>query len=378
MAAVYAASILGLVVVGRPDVAWADESTGRPRTSREAATVEPGLEEADAYCEHVREASHSEALRLRSPWLAFRGSTLQSSELSFSFEQDVIYRGRAGLGVSVTDWVRAELVEQLGDAECAFRRAQAKIGDAADWDSEVLLLEGFRAKAEALKAAHDEALRVVDESGTALDRNERTIAQHIRTLGAFQTLSTELAAASAKVTELSRYEPLRPDLNPKGISDLHRTANELGTAQGRLRRSEAFLVTLEGGYDEILDVEQNVPVYAQVNAVFRPLWLFQGGPERRSAAALARASVAQAEQRAHPSDPSVRILLDQRPIMRTESVRLRKWASTLKAERARLLDAQSRDGAILAEQLWFQGELASAEATRLETSLRVLDRVAAR
>lgn len=326
--------------------------------------------EIEAYCEHVRAAQRSEQARLRSPWVAGRGSTLQRGELRTSADA-VVPRFRAGVGFSPSDWLQADLLGEHAEQSCAVYRAEVKSRTEV-YDVDVITLESWRDKARALEEAIAAASPLVANSAAELARGERTIAQHLAVLSDHQRLQQQSSEALRRVARLSAVAP-PPEPGGSELSDLRRSVSDLEQVEGALRRSRALSIELEGGYDEIVGAPQSLPVYAQVSVTFRPGYFWQLGADERAASARAHAAVLRASSADVELRRAALTLQAQRPALEAEARRLREFIETLKRQEAVLKTVVNAHAKLLAERLWFELRLLQAELGQVESSLRAID-----
>ncbi len=329
-------------------------------------------DEVAAFCRYRRAAQRSEAARLRSPWLAARGTTLQRDELASGGDDSLTLRVRAGVGFSVSDWLRADATEERAEAECATRRAELATRS-RDSSIEALALEGFEEKARLLSKALPEGAVIVRESEAQLERNERTIGDHLRVLHAYQALnkqSSDALSQVARLTDSVAPEPLDPDLALR----LQSSVAGLERAAGKLRRNEALSVTLEAGYDDIVGIDQDLPVYAEVIARFRPGQFWQGSADEESARARAHAARLALQTRERAYAEAVQRAWREHSVVVEEAQRLRSFLVTLAQQRDALLKTGNREASFIAQELWFELESGRAELARLEGTARAIER----
>ena len=345
-----------------------DRATTPQRTQNQQLTGA----ESSAFCEHVHSAQRSEAARLRSPWISARGSTLQRAEVAAGGGPGLLARARAGVGFSVSDWLEADILAERADALCAVHRAE-QAAKPTESDEEAILASGWKEKSRSLEQALEQASILVESSVQALKRSERTITQHLRILEAYQSLSEQSSDALAKSADLSlRSPPHAPD--PALGNQLYTHVSNLERNAGRLRRNSALSISVEAGYDELIGTAQTLPVYGQLNAVFRPGYFWQQRADDQSASARARSALLQL--RAHDqayAQARQRIEL-QRKVMQRQAQQLRGYTALLVEQRQALVGLDNPEAIFIAEQLWFSLELKKAELSRLEISLGSIDR----
>ncbi len=330
-------------------------------------------QESRAFCHHVRAAQRSEGARLRSPWLAGRGSTLQSDEVTAGTGRGLVLRMRAGVGFSLNDWLRADILEEQAEALCAAHRAEVGLRRDMDANLEAITKEGWARKVVVLRAALERGQKLLVQSRAELANNQRTVTQHLRTLNAYQLLHEELATARGKLADLEFASPPQPP-DPRLAEQLVRSVSALERSEGALRRNSALNVTLEAGYDELLGISQDLPLYGQVNASFRLGSLWQSKLDQQSTVARAEAARLDLARQRQAYVELVERALARRPLLAAELEQRRQYARNLSKERDSLLKTQHPDATVLAQHLWFDVRLEEAECARLEVSLAALDR----
>lgn len=353
-----------------PGEAW-QLRTQRQLEAARQQTENLTREEVVAFCQHAHAAHGSEVALLRSPWVTARGTTLQRGEVGAG-EQAVSPRVRVGLGVSVTDWWRAGLIEERGAGACALYEAQTKLRTPAA-DIEALSLEGWQQKVTALTHAVVEAKAIIERSDAELTRGERTIVEHLGVIEDYQQLEQQLSQAELEVARLALLR-MPAALNPKTISTLQGSVATVERVEGALRRNKAVSFDVEAGYDEILGTDQRLPVYGQVNVTFRPGYFWQGAADAMSETARARAAAlsavsAQGQFRELVVGVSVR-----RGPMANEVARLRGLIALLQQKYDALSPLTRPDARRLTERLWFQLQVARGELVRLEASLVAIEK----
>ena len=347
------------------------QRTQRQIDAARSETTRLAREEVAAYCEHSNAAHDSEAAQLRSPWVTARGMTLQRGEVGAG-DRDVSPRFRAGLGVSFSDWWRAGLVEERGRSVCALYQAQVELR-APQTSIEALSLDGWKKKVTLLRQAVLDADEIIDRSELELTRGERTVVEHMAVLSDYQQLEQQLSHAQMEVARLAFVRP-PVALNPEAINALRNSVADVERAEGALRRNKAIAVDVEGGYDEIVGTEQQLPIYGQVNVTFRPGYFWQSSLDATSEAARARAAALSAIGAQGQFREVVVGVAIRRGPMEHELQRLRELIVLLQQKYDTLRPLTRPDAQRLGERLWFQLRLSNAEVAHLEASLAAMNR----
>lgn len=328
-------------------------------------------DEVTAYCEHVRAAQRSETASLRSPWLAARGGTLQRGELTGN-GQPVNPRFRLGAGFSVSDWLRADLLERHADNTCAVYEAQASLRSRSA-NIDALTLTGWRSKVRLLSEASAAAKTLLDRSEVELRSGERTIAEHLNLLSEHQRLARELSDSELQVARLATTTA--PSVtSPRLLESLQNSVAEAERVEGELRRNKSLTIDVEGGYDEVIALPQTLPVYGQVNVTFRPGYFWQGAADATSRVARARAAALRVMNEDETQSEALLVVTARRDMMVEELKRLQNVLQILQQHHDQLKPIQRPDAQHLAERLWFQLVLSRAQTEYLDATVTAMTR----
>ncbi len=345
-------------------------STSR-RTQRESERERLAREETAAYCEHLRAAQESESARLRSPWLSARASTLQVDELAASPGEPLALRARVGLGFSVSDWLRADIMEAKVGALCDVHQLEVEARP-QERELDAITAVGWNEKARVIEQFMEQAETLLKRSEAELQSNQRTVTEHLRTLEAHRLLREQAFEARARFKAASEHTaPVKPDVARQ--RRLQAGLVRLERAAGELRRNESFNVSVEAGYDEILGIDQELPLYGQLNIVFRPGYLWQAEADDRSAMAKGRAALRELQAQDLKHDGIVQHAALRQEAIAGDVERLQTYLPEIERQRHVLIQTQSLEAQVVAEQLWFEVVLQRAELARLRAARRALD-----
>ncbi len=373
LAITIALGVVSSQAMGQPQVDAVPNSLTQAKDALERAHASSQRSlrtEVAAFCEHVRAAQRSEAASLRSPWLTARGGTLQRGELTGE-GQPVNPRFRLGAGFSVSDWLRADLLERHADNTCAVYEAEASLrSQPANVDA--LTLNGWRAKVSRLREASTAAKAVLDRSEAELRSGERTIADHLSLLSEHQRLGRELSDSELQVARLTAT-PAPSATPPQLIESLHRSVAETERVEGELRRNKSLTIDVEGGYDEVIAMPQTLPVYGQVNVTFRPGYFWQAAADETSRLARARAAALRATNEEVTLHEAILVVTARRGVMLEELTRLRTALRILQQHYDQLKPVNRPDAQQLAEKLWFQLALSRAQEEFVDRTLTTMD-----
>lgn len=352
----------------------------RPRQTTPGASA-PARDEADAYCEHVRGVAGSEGALVRSPWLfstfgTLRGGSLLDAEgVASGATSELTLRLQAGLGFSPTRWYRADLIEARAGAECERYRAERELRQLLS-PLDGALRSALDAKTKVLSAALPEAERLLAESSQKLDAARTTLAEH----GALSLRVDDIRRSLAEARlALAALPPAAGGGSPAAavFERLRRWEARRQELEGSLRKSGALELSLRGGYDELVNVEQRLPVFGSVTLEINPGWLWQGAEEERAR----RAHAEWIETRTLGAELSLagaaRQLEAQLAISSQREAELRTSLGDLELRLERLRDLESRQGREYAEYLWFDVVRLRAERAFFAERIRVLRRATA-
>lgn len=253
--------------------------------SNRASREDPGVR---AYCEATVAARESESALLSSPWVFGNAGTLLGTEdASLSTAETRTgwprLRIQAGVGLSPTRMRRGGLLRDFGKAECrrfAAQRELEKLSEAL-WRGGRAALE---AKAEVLAAAIGKGQALVQEIEQKLDASLATVDDYRALIHRVSALELELFETREAIAELPRARG-----GTEQWGQARRAAElaewETSRSQAALRESEAFEIELRGGYDNVIDVAQRLPMFGNLTMRFSPGYFWQERADRRAAQA---------------------------------------------------------------------------------------------
>jgi hypothetical protein len=306
-------------------------SLAAPALAQEAPPAAPPQVEdrAGGYCDFVRGVADAEAALEFAPELFAGFGAVNAGEADGGGGVPLgepTLRVTAGVGYDFVGLYRGRTLRKRAEAECRRQRAVALLeaavrqgsglGEEAALEARAKVLRDGLPRAEELVASLRNELR---EGRTTLEELNAVQVRldNLRALATSTTLARERLAARPRVAEGQRLESVLEEL---------RTADDAveGYAGG-LRRARAWRLSVRGGYDELIDVDQGTPLFGQVTLSYNLGHLWQGSANARAREGRRRAmsdEVSGVPQRV------TELVAELRAVQRTEEGRLRE-VSTL-------------------------------------------------
>ncbi|WP_342374129.1 hypothetical protein NVS55_22300 [Myxococcus stipitatus] len=289
-----------------------------------AASPDPQLEErAEGYCEWVKGVGDAEAALELAPEVFGSFGVVNTGQAEGGTDLGKPKpRVTAGLSYDIVGLYRGRVIHRRAAAECrrqqalsslqAALRQGAGMGEASALEARAQVLEEALPRAEALVTALRSDLR---EGRATL---EELNAVQVR-LDNLRSLSTDTAMARERLAA-------QPDL-PRGqrleslLEEFRAADDAVEAASAGLRRAKGWELSLRGGYDEVFDLDQDVPLFGQVMLTYDLGHLWQGKANARARDGRRRAT----KNDVGGMDQQVTELLTElRARHRTEEARLRE------------------------------------------------------
>jgi hypothetical protein len=249
--------------------------------------------EVDAYCRYAVGTAASRSALLASPWLfsslgtvGIGGTPAASLDTPLDGGDAASRRPRlafqAGMGFSPTRLYAASLVDDAARADCEIYRADSLVQRLlhAPQPTDRGALE---ARARVLREALPDARTLLADRQSQLDNGRATLQDYSVTALKVQALQRDLTETEGRLATLQ--EASGPQAPPaRAAFEALRTAEERRQGvDGRLRRSAAFEVTVRGGYQEVIALAGDPPVFGSISAQFVPGWFWQHDADRQAA-----------------------------------------------------------------------------------------------
>ena len=355
-------------------------AVGLPARAAPSATAE-AADPSSAYCDYVNAVATSEGALLRAPWLfasfgTLRGSSSVDSDVALGAATDELaLRFQAGLAFSPTRYYLAGLLAEQAQAECERRRAELELRAAGDIGGGVTRA-ALEAKLAVLEAALPEAQQQLEKSAAALTASRTTVQEH----GALELRVDGLRQLRAEAAlALAALPPPAPESAAASgsLERLRRFTAQKQALASSVRRAGALSLTLRGGYDELLGVQQSLPIFGSIALEFNPGWFWQGAADER--AERAYADTVEAEvfgQRQSLAQAAARFAAELEVVKRRRA-EVDTTLADLAARRERLEAAGSATAREYAEYVWFDEVRLRADAAFLKEQARTLARLSA-
>ena len=300
---------------------------------------------ADGYCDLVEGVASSESALLFAPELfATYGYLDQGPVVTIPEASGDDTRLTAGVAYRLSGIVEGIAVKSRARADCDRHRALGRLQRAT-------VYRGLSARARILDEAVERADRILE----MIDRDfkqRRATAQEVTATRIRVDEIRSLAAATR--SEIVNLGSVKGSGNTGGaIRDYYAADDEMQRQEGRLRRLQAWDVSVRVGYDAFtgpIDDDEN-PLFAAVSVGFNLGALFQGAGEERAAAGRRRFM---REERPGSLEPSARQL---RLYARQEKERADETAvlvEDLERQLAELKEVGGDTGRRYREMIWFE------------------------
>lgn len=310
-----------------------------------ALAVPAATARADGYCDFVEGVASSESALLFAPELfATYGYLDQGPVVTIPEASGDDTRLTAGVAYRLSGIVEGIAVKSRARADCDRHRALGRLQRATAY-------RGLAARARILDDAVERADRILE----MVDRDfaqRRATAQEVT---ATRIRVDEIRAlAAATRSEIVKLGAVKGKGGTGGaIRDYYAADDEVMRQEGRLRRLQAWDVSVRVGYDAFtgpIDDDEN-PLFAAVSVGFNLGALFQGPAEERAAAGRRRFV---REERSGATEPTLRQL---RLLARQEKERAERTAvlvDDLERQLAELKDVGGETGRRYREMVWFE------------------------
>jgi hypothetical protein len=300
---------------------------------------------ADGYCDLVEGVASSESALLFAPEVfASYGYLDQGVIVTIPEASGDDARLTAGVAYRLSGILEGMAVKSRARADCQRHLALSRLQRAT-------VYRGLAARARILDDAVERADRILE----MIDRDFKQRRATAQEVTATRLRVDEIRAmAAATRGEIVRLGSVKGGGETGGaIRDYYLADDEMQKQEGRLRRLQAFDVSVRAGYDAFtgpIDDDEN-PLFAVVSVGINLGALFQGSGEERAAAGRRRYV---REERSSASEPSVREL---RLLAEQEKQRAEQTAvlvEDLERQLADLKDVGGETGRRYRETVWFE------------------------
>lgn len=336
----------------------------------------PPPDDGEAYCRYIEGVAQSDAALLRAPELF--GSVGHFSTVGSDLEPAAgvqTTRILAGIRYDLARLVRGNLLVRRARAECDRYRAMSRLEVALRDGQGATLAPALASKIAVLRDRLPSLVQRMD----GLQSDVAAARATVEDLHSFRIrvdelrdaiATTELQLAQGRASPRQAAEPLTDLLETYWEAD-----REVEAAEGALRRSQAFGLELKGGYEELLTVDQGVPLFGLVTLTYNLGHLWQGAPNRRAKEARQEwRRVRGGAPGSHRIAEALQKLQATRTSQRKRLEEVRILARDL-AEQLELVEAlETRKVSRFRDYLWVELTRLEAEQAFLEKHVEALDR----
>jgi len=246
-----------------------------------------------AWCEFIRGMTDAETAVLLAPEVFASTGVVNAGEAASGAGGAPLgepkLRITAGLGYELVGVYRGMTLRHRAEAECQRHQAISGLQAALQSGPDAGAAPALKARLAVLEAALPEGERLVESLRMDVREGRATLEE----LNALQLRLDSLRALASDTTRaqerLARLPP-RPERPLSALLQELRDAEEkIERLSGKVRRSTAWSVTLRGGYDELIDVPQDVPLFGMITVSYKLGGLSQSAANERARSARLRA-----------------------------------------------------------------------------------------
>lgn len=280
-------------------------------------------ERAAGYCDWVKGLGDAEAALELAPEVfgSFGAVNTGEAEGGTALGKPKL-RVTAGLSYDFVGLYRGHKIHRRAAAECRRHQALSSLqaavrqgtglGEDSALEARARVLQDALPRAEALVTALRTDLR--DGRATLEELNAVQVRlDHLRALSTDTALARERLASRPAFPQGQRLESL--------LEELRAADDAVEVATGSLRRARAWELSVRGGYDEVFDLDQDVPLFGQVMLTYDLGHLWQGKANARAREGRRRSTL---HEVVGVHQEVSELLVELRSRHRTEEARLRE------------------------------------------------------
>jgi hypothetical protein len=199
----------------------------------------PVVSKDPAQCDYLREDALAQTDIMRSPSL--RGSYNDSGKASLS------------LGMSLTDFGKANTVEEAADVRCRLYKAETGLRKIVFLSPQGLTASGFRAKSDLIQNQRTQLQKLKSDAMAAMGRGD---IDHEKASGLIANIDKIFADASAAKSQADRRTNDLLGLNDNASilgQELLRAESDLHDLNSRMRTYDATDLSVSAGYNDDLN-----------------------------------------------------------------------------------------------------------------------------
>jgi hypothetical protein len=245
----------------------------------------------DAYCTYTTSVAKSESALLFAPQLFLDYGVVNGNDVttgaggvtSAPATERLTFGARYSL---VAGLVRGVVNRQRATADCERYRAESGLARFLVENREQVSPAALDAKLAVLRAAVPRAQELLRTLRGSVERAHATVEE----LEATQVRVDDLEAALAQAETLRAGLPAHSTLpSPAELLGRHRAADaEVQKYEARLRLTEAFDVSVRGGYDRFFGLRDQLPLFGVISLTINPGVVYMPFAEADAAQAKAR------------------------------------------------------------------------------------------
>jgi hypothetical protein len=247
-----------------------------------------------AWCEFVRGVTDAEAAVLLGPEIFASAGAVNAGEATGGSGGVPLGsptpRLTAGVGYDLVGAYRGVTLRRRAEAECQRHRALSALQAALQAGPDIGAAPALAARRRVLETAIPEGERLIESLRADLREGRATVEE----LNVLQIrLDALRALMSETLREQGRLERLPTRLQrPLSalLEELRAADDSIEQISGRLRRAEAWKLRVQGGYDELIDVRQERPLFGMLTVSYNLGGLWQPSANERARQARQRAS----------------------------------------------------------------------------------------
>jgi hypothetical protein len=236
---------------------------------------------AEGACERAEGAASSEAALLMSPEL-FASLGVVSASLNGDALGAPTPRLLVGADYSLSRLLQGMTLKEQAAAACAKARALAALAPEIALGDALGRLPALTARGRALQEAMPRAEALVREVASEVEEG-RASREELNALAQAMDALRQLAHQTrVEAAKLSQHPPVDPRAFRAELAALRAANVRYASLGGSLRAKRAWDLAVRGGYEELFDVDQSVPVFGMVTVSYNLGGLFQGSANRRA------------------------------------------------------------------------------------------------
>ncbi|WP_043711164.1 hypothetical protein [Corallococcus macrosporus] len=251
---------------------------------------------AAGYCDFVRGVGGAEAALELAPELFGAFGVVNAGEASGGAGTTPLGeptpRITAGLMYDVVGIYRGRALRQRAEADCRRQRALTVLESAIRQGNGLGEEAALEARARVLEEALPQAEALLTSLRNDMKQGQVTLEElnavqvrldGLRQLATSTKLARERLAARPRLQSGARLESV--------LNELRAADDQLEEHNGALRRARAWRLNLRGGYDRLIDVDQDLPLFGQVTLAYNLGHLWQGSANARAREGRRRATL---------------------------------------------------------------------------------------